>query len=207
MSLSSLSRKTLRQTGLAVVLASVLTWHAMADATSIPQASPNPVVFDQTAATDNLIALPAASAEYSSDLTLYQDGPSNYPKHFWINNWGNNVNDYFKWNVSLAAGAVYHVYAKLSANAVLPLQLGIAGTSTTLSFNTRNVGWDKLDCGTISIPTGVSQLVLRKNSSDTSQAISIKSIELIRQSDLAAYQQRVTNFRADTTWLSQSKYG
>jgi hypothetical protein len=172
-----------------------------------PQASPIPLVFDQTATNDNLVVLMAAASEYSSDLTLYQDGPSAYPKHFWINNWSNGTNDYFKWNVALATGAVYHVYAKLSAGAVVPVQLSITGTNTVLNFNTRSIGWDKLDCGTISIPGGTNQLVLRKNTTDTSQVISIKSLELIRQSDLPAYQQRVASFRADTTWLSQSKYG
>ena len=172
-----------------------------------PQASPIPLVFDQTATNDNLVVLMAAASEYSSDLTLYQDGPSAYPKHFWINNWSNGTNDYFKWNVALATGAVYHVYAKLSAGAAVPVQLNIAGTNTVLNFTTRPIGWDKLDCGTISLPAGTNQLVLRKNTTDTSQVLSIKSLELIRQSDLPAYQQRVASFRADTTWLSQAKYG
>jgi hypothetical protein len=172
-----------------------------------PQASPVPIVFDQTATNDNLVVLMAAASEYSSDLTLYQDGPSAYPKHFWINNWSNGTNDYFKWNVALATGAVYHVYAKLSAGAAVPVQLSITGTNTVLNFTTRPIGWDKLDCGTISLPAGTSQLVLRKNTTDTSQVLSIKSLELIRQSDLPAYQQRVASFRADTTWMSQAKYG
>ena len=172
-----------------------------------PQASPIPMVFDQTATNDNLVVLMAAASEYSSNLTLYQDGPAAYPKHFWINNWSNGTNDYFKWNEAVATGSVYHVYAKLSAGAVVPIQLSITGTNTVLNFNTRSIGWDKLDCGTISIPGGTNQLVLRKNTTDTSQVLSIKSLELIRQSDLPAYQQRVASFRADTTWLSQSKYG
>ena len=172
-----------------------------------PQASPVPIVFDQTATNDNLIVLMAAASEYSSNLTLYQDGPSAYPKHFWINNWSNGTNDYFKWNVALATGAVYHVYAKLSAGATVPVQLSITGTNTVLNFTTRPIGWDKLDCGTISLPAGTKQLVLRKNTTDTTQVISIKSLELIRQSDLPAYQQRVASFRADTTWMSQAKYG
>ena len=172
-----------------------------------PQATPNPIVFDQTATNDNLFVLMAAASEYSSDLTFFQNGPSAYPKHFWINNWSNGTNDFFKWNVALTAGALYHVYAKLSAGAAVPLQLSIAGTNTVLDFTTRNIGWDKLDCGTINIPSGTNQLVLRKNTSDTSHVLSLKSLELIRESDLPAYQQRVANFKADTTWLSQSKYG
>ena len=172
-----------------------------------PQASPNPIVFDQTATNDNLVVLMAAASEYSSGLTLLYDGPSVYPKHFWFNNWSHGTNDYMKWNVALATGAVYHVYAKLSAGANVPLRLSIAGTNTVLNFTTRNSGWDKLDAGTISFPSGTSQLVLRRNTTNTTDALSIISLELIRESDRAAYHQRVASFRADTTWLSQSKYG
>lgn len=178
----------------------------VAPAGVIPQAAPNPMVFDQTATNDNLVVLMAAAAEYSDSLTLFNSGPSVYPAHFWFNNF-NTTNQSLKWTVSLATGAVYYVYAKLSAGAVLPLQLSLAGSNTALNFTTRNIGWDKLDCGTIPLPGGTSQLVLRRNTADTNDAISIISLELIRESDRAAYEQRVAGFRADTTWLSQAKYG
>jgi len=175
--------------------------------TNVLQFAPNPVVFDQMATNDNLVVLMAAASEHNSGLTLYYDGPSVYPKHFWFDNCGNGTNDYMKWNVSLATGAVYHVYGKLSASANVPVRLSITGTNTLLDFTTRNIGWDKLDCGTINIPAGTNQLVLRRNTTNTTDVISIISLELIRESDLPAYDQRVANFRADTTWLSQSKYG
>src|ERR1022692_1680907 len=85
--------------------------------TNVTQFVPNAVVFDQAATNDNLVVLMAAASEHNSGLTLYYDGPSVYPKHFWINNWSHGTNDYMKWNVSLVTGAVYHVYAKLSASA------------------------------------------------------------------------------------------
>jgi hypothetical protein len=172
-----------------------------------PQAAPDPVVFDQAATTDNLIVLMAAASEYSSSLTLLYSGPSYYPKHFWFSNWSHGTNDFMKWNVALATGAVYHVYAKLSASAYVPLRLSVAGTTSALTCSTRNIGWDKLDCGTISIPAGTNQLVLRRDTTNTTDTISIISLELIRESDRAAYEQRIADFRADTTWLSQSKYG
>jgi hypothetical protein len=106
-----------------------------------PQAAPDPMVFDQTATNDNLIVLKAAAAEYSSRLTLIYSGPSHYPGHFWFNNWNNGTNDYMKWNVALQIGATYHVYAKLSAGANVPLQLSITGTNTVLNCTTRNNGW------------------------------------------------------------------
>ncbi|MBI4323679.1 MAG: alpha-L-fucosidase, partial [Chloroflexi bacterium] len=170
------------------------------------QASPNPIVFDQTATNDNLVVLMAAASEHSDSLSLLYSGPSVYPKHFWFANF-KSPSQFMKWNVSLATGAVYRVYAKLSAGAILPLQLSVTGTNTSLNFTTRNIGWDKQDCGTISIPAGASQLVLRRNTTNSTAAISIISLELLRESDRPAYEQRVANSRADTTWFSKSKYG
>jgi hypothetical protein len=178
-----------------------------ASASHGPQAAPDPIVFDQTATNDNLVVLMAAASEYSSPLTLLYSGPSVYPKHFWFNNWNHGTNDFMKWNVALATGAVYHVYAKLSASANVPLRLAVAGTTNTLTCSTRNIGWDKLDCGLFPIPAGTNQLVLRRDTTNTTDTISIISLELIRESDRPAYEQRVADFRADTTWLSQSKYG
>lgn len=174
--------------------------------TDVAQSGPDPIRFDQTATTDNLVVLMAAGAQHNSGLTLYRSGSGNYPKHFWINNWNDNTNDYFKWHVSLANAGDYRVYAKLSSGVVAPLKLSVEGTAETLSFSTRNIGWDRLDAGVISLPVGASKLVLVRDSADTTN-LSILSLELIRESDRAAYEQRVADFRSDTTWMSRSKYG
>jgi hypothetical protein len=191
---------------LTVVAAAVLVRESRAD-TNVLQFAPNPVVFDQAATNDNLVVLMAAASEHNSGLTLLYSGPSVYPKHFWFNNWGHGTNDYMKWNVTLVTGSSYHVYAKLSAAANVPLQLSITGTGTVLNMTTRDIGWDKLDAGTITIPAGTNQLVLRRATTNTTDVISLISLELIRESDRSAYEQRVANFRADTTWLSQARYG
>jgi hypothetical protein len=170
--------------------------------TVVPQAGPNPIVFNQTATTDNMIPLMAAAAEHTSDMTVMNLG---FPKHFWMTNF-TNVNDYFKWNVSLAAGADYHIWALLNTGAAVPLEFTIEGTSTKLDKTTRAIGWDKLDCGTIAIPTGTSKLVLKRISSG-SGTFEIKSLELVRESDRAAYQARIADFKKSTDWLSKSKYG
>jgi hypothetical protein len=170
--------------------------------TVVPQAGANPIVFNQTATTDNMIPLMAAAAEHTSDMTVMNLG---FPKHFWMQNFA-NVNDYFKWNVSLAAGADYHIWALLNGSGAVPLEFTIEGTATKLDKTTRAIGWDKLDCGTIAIPTGTSKLVL-KRTSGTGGSIDIKSLELVRESDNAAYQARVADFKKSTDWLSKSKYG
>jgi len=170
--------------------------------TNVAQAGPNPIVFDQTATTDNMIPLMAAAAEHTSDVTVYNLG---FPKHFWMTNFA-NVNDYLKWNVSLAAGADYHIWALLNVSAAVPLEFTIEGTQTKLDKTTRTIGWDKLDCGTITIPTGTSKLVLKRNST-VSGSIDIKSLELVRESDNAAYQARIAASKVSNDWLSKSKYG
>src|SRR5580658_3199277 len=76
---------------------------ALAD-TDVPQAGANPIVFDQTATTDNLVFLIAAAAEHNSGMTV---ADYHFPKHMWMSKFSHNTNDYFKWNVSLATGANY----------------------------------------------------------------------------------------------------
>jgi hypothetical protein len=183
--------------GLAVSSSTVKPTTAM-----MPQAAPDPIVFNQTAQTDNLVVLMAAAAEYSRGLTVRNIG---YPKHAYMDNFG-IPSRCLKWQVSLATGAAYRVYARLSSSTTVPLKLSVEGTGTALNFTTRGIGWDRQDAGTINIPAGRSRLVLRPDASSTN-AIPILSLELVRESDRAAYEQRVAAFRADTTWLSQSKYG
>ncbi|MCX6873874.1 MAG: Ig-like domain-containing protein [Verrucomicrobia bacterium] len=188
-----------------LVLAQTATVNVQALPSHAPQTSPDPIVFDQTATSDNLVVLMAAASEYSEGLNLLYAGASVYPKHFWFNNF-NSANPFMKWNVALATGAPYHVYAKLSSGANVPLKLSVVGTANVLSFTTRAIGWDKLDAGIINIPSGTSRLVLQRDTTATDN-IAIVALELIRESDRAAYEQRVAAFRADTTWLSQSQYG
>ena len=76
---------------------------AFAD-TNVPQAGPNPIVFDQTATTDNLVFLMAAAAEHNSGVSNANYG---FPKHMWMTKFSKTTNDYFQWNVSVATGATY----------------------------------------------------------------------------------------------------
>ena len=170
-----------------------------------PQASPNPIVFSQNATSDNLVVLMAAASEYSQGLSLLYSNSGVYPKHFWFTNF-NSPAHYMRWNVSLETGATYRVYAKLSSGASVPLKLSVENCGEVLYFSTRNIGWDQLDAGIIQLPSGTSTLALRRDTTATDN-VEILSLELIRESDRAAYEQRVAEFRADSTWLSQAKYG
>ncbi|MDB5049297.1 MAG: hypothetical protein JWO30_2368, partial [Fibrobacteres bacterium] len=125
--------------------------------------------------------------------------------YMWMTNFNDNTNDYFKWNVSLATGAAYHVWALLNSGAAVPLKLSVEGQTATLDFTTRNIGWDKLDAGVINIPAGTSILKLVRNS--TGGGIEIKSLELIRESDRPAYEKRIADFKRYPTWFTGAKYG
>jgi hypothetical protein len=175
---------------------------ALAD-TNVAQAGPNPIVFDQTATTDNIVFLMAAAAEHNSGMTVGNYGST---KHMWMTKFTKTTNDYFKWNVSLATGANYHVWALLNSKVAVPLRLSVQGQTATLDFTTRTIGWDKLDAGVINIPAGEHILQLAANS-ELSGNMDIKSLELLRESDLPAYEIRVTNFKRYPSWFSNAKYG
>ncbi len=172
-------------------------------ATEVPQAGPNPIVFDQTAKTDNLVFLMAAAAEHNAGMSNANYG---FPKHMWMTKFNSNTNDHFNWNVSLANGANYHVWALLNSKAAVPLSLSVEGQTTGLDFTTRTIGWDKLDAGVINIPAGTHILNLTANPG-VSGNIEIKSLELLRESDKPAYETRVANFKSYPSWFSHAKYG
>jgi hypothetical protein len=184
------------------ILIALLSMTAFAD-TDVPQAGANPIVFDQTAATDNLVFLTAGAAEHNSGMNAGDFGSI---KYMWVTNFDDNVNDYFKWNVSLATDAEYHVWALLNSGAAVPLRLSIDGQAATLDFTTRNIGWDKLNAGVINIPAGTHILKLVRNAA-ASGSIDIKSLELIRESDRPAYETRVANFKRVPSWFTGAKYG
>lgn len=175
---------------------------AFAD-TNVPQAGANPIVFDQTATTDNLVFLMAAAAEHNSGVVNANYG---FPKHMWMTKFTNKTDDYLKWNVSLAAGGNYHVWAMLNSKVAVPLRLSVEGQSGTLDFTTRTIEWDKLDAGVIYIPAGTHVLKLAGNSALPGN-IDIKSLELVRESDRPAYEARVANFKRYPSWFSNAKYG
>jgi len=170
--------------------------------TVTPQAGANPILFDQAAQTDNLICLMAGGSEHNSGMTVGNYGAL---KHMWITNF-NVAGDYFKWNVSLAVGANYHVWALLNSGVAVPLRLSVSGQTATLDFSTRNIGWDKLDAGVINIPAGAHVLQLVRNTGTTSN-MEIKSLELLRESDKPAHDTRVANFKRVPSWFSNARYG
>lgn len=177
---------------------------ALADvgAAMVEQSGENPIVFDQVATTDNLVVLMAAGAAHNEELTVVN--PNQPPKHFYINNF-DDTDDVFEWTVALDAAADYHVDGYLSAAEGETFRLSVVETGETLDYSTAISGWEKHEAGIISLPAGTSTLRLVRTS--TAANVSIKSLELIRESDRADYLQRIADFKVDNTWFSQSGYG
>ncbi len=88
----------------------------------------------------------------------------------------------------------------------MPMKFSVVGTSNVLTFSTNSYGWDKLDAGVLWLPAGTSTIRLEGNGAPAN-AVTLKSLEIIRDSDRSAYLSRVASFKKDTTWLSNAGYG
>jgi hypothetical protein len=169
-------------------------------ASVIPQSGADPVVINQAATTDNVTVLMATAAQYLSDMQVV-GGDSR--KNFYVDNFLTS-SDYLAWTVSAAAGDTYQVTALVNTSAGEQLTVAIQGTSSSSTF-TAPAGWNRVSAGTVTLPTGTSTIVLSRDT--LAHDIYVKSIELLRVSDVSAYNSRVSAARADTTWLSEAGYG
>ncbi|MFC5804095.1 hypothetical protein [Streptomyces formicae] len=172
-------------------------------ATFVPQAGPVPLPIDQSATTDNLTVLLGTSAAHSSDMTVY--GATEGRKNFWIQNFVSGAGS-LSWQVSVQAGDAYRVYALVNAQPGQQLTVAVSGTSSSRTFTTANAStWQRIDAGTLTLPSGTSTITLTRNT--FTNDLYVKSLELVRESAVAARQQRIAAARADTTWFSQGGYG
>jgi hypothetical protein len=185
-----------------VAITAMLTFAgAMLAQQTIPQAGVNPILIDQTSATDNVQVLLATWAERTSDLAVQY--PNEGRKNFWIYNFLTAA-DYVAWTVSVPAAAPYQVTTLLSAANGQQISLTVNG-GTPVQF-TANGNWDRLTGGIVTLPAGIVRLVLRRTG-DLSGDVKLKSLELLRASDVDAYNARVAAARANTAWFSHAKYG
>ncbi|GIG63561.1 hypothetical protein Lfu02_79330 [Longispora fulva] len=189
----------------AAIAATVAAATPAAADTIIPQAGPNPVVITPGTGSDDVVALPASAAERTSAITN-TGGQGDIAKNFHVQHFLTTA-DYLAWTVSVPAAASYRFAVLLNASSGQQFTLTVRGTATSVSF-TSSGGWLKIDAGTLALPAGSSTVELRRAGSPSGDT-QVKSVELIRDSDYAAYQQRVATGRAaaDLTWLRQAKYG
>ncbi|MDO6693130.1 DUF5010 C-terminal domain-containing protein [Aliiglaciecola sp. 3_MG-2023] len=191
----------LRRKKLLLLMCGLFPLSVVAD-TNIAQSGDNPIVVDQSAETDNIVYLMAAGSEHNSGLSVRKA----YPKHYYVTNFDDNTNDYMQWTVNVPTAALYSVRALLNTTANVPLRFSVEGTFISLNATTKDIGWDRFEMGNIYLPAGTHTLKLIRNA-DIEGNIEFKSLELIRASDLAAYETRVANYKKDMTWLSDSTFG
>jgi len=177
-------------------------FHAVfANAAVISQAGPNPIQIDQTATTDNVQVLMATLAERNSTASVAN--PAEGRKNFYIQNF-NTASDYLAWTISVPVGASYQPTVMLNASSGQQFSLSVNG-AVAATF-TAGGGWQRQLAPNLTLPAGSVVIRLARTGTLTGSA-QVKSLELLRASDVAAYTARVAAARADTAWLSQAKYG
>jgi hypothetical protein len=165
------------------------------------------VVFDQNATTDNITYLMAANTVRPSSASVQDYGA---PKHAWLNMF-NNITDQLIWEVELEEAASYNVTVLIDQNSASEdsYTLSVEGSSdsdSSITFSASGNDWQRVSAGAISIPAGVSNIVLKKNTTNAG-GVDLKSFELIRTTEQAAYDARVAAFKADLTKFKGYRYG
>lgn len=170
--------------------------------TVIAQQGANPIVVNQTRVTDNLQVLMAAAAERPNTTSVLNYGA---PKHFWVTGL-NSASQYLRWTLQVPQASTYKVAALMqspAANQSYTLQVD---DGTPKAFTVAAAGWRKVDAGTVFLPAGTHTLTFARGANPAGSA-SVKSLELLRDSEAVAYNSRVAAFRAATPAMSTQKYG
>ncbi|MFV0342542.1 MAG: alpha-L-fucosidase [Anaerocolumna sp.] len=154
------------------------------------------VVLNPEKTIDNLEMLPAGAAARNDEVTIFNAG---VPKYFWVNNFGARSNDYLEWTVRSDLAETIDYFAWLHINAAAGTEFNVTvtqnDTSTNTNFTKGNSGWEIAEVGTLKIPSGESTIKLTKVTSGN-QNCEIKGLDIIRESDKAAYLDRIDSYRA-----------
>ncbi|QJD86960.1 Ig-like domain-containing protein [Cohnella herbarum] len=146
--------------------------------------------------------LMADRADRSASLGQFVDPSHVNEKRFWVTNW-NSPADYFKWTVNVPVAGEYVVDALIKA----PTNSTITVTSVTYG-NVQFAGsgdWDKIRApGTLLLPAGLSEILVTASNPNHNE---LKSLELIPAAEWPAMEQRIADFRSDTQWFRDAKYG
>jgi S1-C subfamily serine protease len=117
----------------------------------------------------------------------------------WIENWRSPA-DRMAWRVESPKEALYDVDILMAG----PADVEVIGPAGSFMLHAR-AKWNKYAMvGTLALPKGPSTIAVRLH--QPADAL-LKSLELTAAADAKGIRQRVRQFRAPTTWLSQAKYG
>jgi len=165
----------------------------------------NAILVDYKNDIDNITYLIGGSARKSFGLSLADYGQ---PKHSYVEGF-NKVDQNLEWDINVPneGAGEYRISSLIKANKDQNFKIELISNNKTISsisFNAISNDWDKLDAGVIELPNGISTL---KFSMSVDGDIHFKSLELIKESNVSSYLQRVNAFKSDISWFSKSKYG
>jgi hypothetical protein len=146
--------------------------------------------------------LMADRAERSGSLGQFIDHGHEKDKRFWVTNW-NSQTDFFRWTVNVPIEGEYLVDALIKAptNSVITVS---SVTYGSVQF-TGTGDWDKIRAtGTLTLPKGLCEILVTATNPNSNE---FKSLELIPAAEVPAMEQRIADFRSDTQWFKDAKYG
>lgn len=152
--------------------------------------------------TDKITYLMADRAERPGSLGMFVDPGHLNEKRFWVTNW-NSPSDYFRWTVNVPVAGEYLVDAlvKSPKDSVITVA-GVNNGSVQLA---GSGDWDKIRAtGTLSLPAGVSDILVTADHPNHNE---FRSLELIPAAEWPAMEQRIADFRSDTRWFRDARYG
>lgn len=162
----------------------------------IIQHGENPYILRPEREIDNLETLTAGAAAKNKEIGMFTAGTA---KYFWTQNFGARQADYLEWTVQsdLQETSDYFAWFVINATTGTKFRLTVTqdNTTTMTEYTKEANGFETVEFGTIQIPAGVSQIRLTKVTPQN-QNCQIKSLNIIRQSDKAAYEERIEAYRA-----------
>lgn len=187
----------------AVMMVSLLLIVPTADVSAQEQMGADPIVLQPEREIDNLESLPAGAAKRDDSITQSNYG---FPKYYWLTNFGQRLTDTLEWNIQsdLEEAADYYVWMRICATQGTEFELTVSQNGEifdTITFKHLDDGytytraaWGYDEAGVISIPSGVSTLSFRMKA-DQTQSCQIYGLDMIRNSDKPAYEERISEYR------------
>ena len=167
----------------------------------------NTTVIEQTGCVPILLApqkinyLVAGRAHRSASIGEFPPQSVYHSKRFWLTGWTSPV-EFIEWKVEAPTAGQYCITVLAEAGEGTEIQ--VQNRLGNLTFRFANSGWQREAMGILPFAAGSSTLRLEL----VNQAnVAIKALELLHIEEQTAHQRRITEFRADTTWLAESGYG
>lgn len=128
------------------------------------------------------------------------DDVHGYPMVGW-----NSTSQSFTWPVTSTVAGSYIVNVLVS-DASGTIQVNDGTSTAAKTFSTPDGGWDKINFGTVNVPTGSSSITIKQTAAG-STSMKLLSLELTPSSAAASIAAAVTAGRSQATWMRNSPVG